>query len=75
MNGKGCLELVLVTPYIEIDFFGEITYTVFFSPENNNSSSYILYSIDTDIIEELSNGFIYLFGLEGKDVHNTVTGK
>lgn len=75
LNGRGCLEFVKVSPYIELDFFGQITYMVFFAPETTTSTSFILYSIETDIIEELSNGFLELFHLECKDVHNTVTGK
>lgn len=64
-----------ISPYIELDFLGQVTYMVFFSLETSPTSSFILYSIETDIIEELSNGFLELFGLECKDVHNTVTGK
>ena len=74
-NGKGCLEFVKVTPFLEPNFYEEITYVVFLSPLNNSHSPYILYSLDNDIIEEMSKGFLEQFNLESKDSHNVVTGK
>lgn len=51
VDANGYLHYVLLQAYLEPQILDEITYLVFLTPLHSSKEAYILYNVDTDIIE------------------------